>query len=205
MLYLSGCLPARADLQEKMLEYGVGILLTPYSQRNLPNDRWTWAADNGCFSSRWEEQDWVRWLNVRQDSGSALFATVPDIVGDSEATLKRWGKYHHMVRELGFKPAFVLQDGATDIPWDEMDALFIGGSTEYKLSQHAERFTKEAKQRGKWVHMGRVNSYRRILLAQSWGCDSVDGTFLAFGPDINTPKLLAMLDKSRPQATLFGT
>ena len=30
--------------------------------------------------------------------------------------------------------------------------------------------------RGKWVHMGRVNSTRRIRYAASIGCDSVDGT-----------------------------
>ena len=34
----------------------------------------------------------------------------------------------------------------------------------------------EAKRRRKWVHMGRVNSERRIRYAASIGCDSIDGT-----------------------------
>jgi hypothetical protein len=32
------------------------------------------------------------------------------------------------------------------------------------------------KRAGKWVHLGRVNSERRIRYAASIGCDSVDGT-----------------------------
>jgi hypothetical protein len=31
-----------------------------------------------------------------------------------------------------------------------------------------------------------------VILA-SWGCDSVDGTYLTFGPRINLPKLLRWL------------
>jgi hypothetical protein len=56
------------------------------------------------------------------------------------------------------------------------DALFIGASTEWKLGPSAEALVAQAKDRGKWVHMGRVNSHRRIRYAASIGCDSVDGT-----------------------------
>jgi len=56
----------------------------------------------------------------------------------------------------------------------------------------------EAKRRGKWAHMGRVNGRSRLLAAVGAGCDSVDGTYLAFGPDTNLPKLLRWLsDASR--------
>jgi hypothetical protein len=51
--------------------------------------------------------------------------------------------------------------------------------------------------------MGRVNSLRRMVIAQSWGCDSVDGTFLAFGPDVNTPKLVKMVQSVNGQPGLF--
>ena len=53
----------------------------------------------------------------------------------------------------------------------------------------------EAKLRGKGVHMGRVNSYRRIAIADAIGCDTADGTYIAFGPDVNLPKALAWLTK----------
>ena len=69
--------------------------------------------------------------------------------------------------------------------------LFIGGTTEWKLGRHARALVREAKQRGKHVHMGRVNSAKRYRYAEAIGCDSADGTFLTFGPDANLPRLLA--------------
>lgn len=202
MIYLSGCLPSNPEIRQQLNEYGVGILLTPYSQRVLHGGNWIWAADNGCFASRWNQKIWLDFLETRPNPETALFAVVPDTVGDPTSTTQKWGQHHQTVRNLGYKPAYVLQDGATSdhLPWDEMDALFIGGSTQYKLSNNARNYVDQAKQRGKWVHMGRVNSQRRIELAYQWGCDSVDGTFLAFGPDINTPKLIKMMQYgTRPQ------
>lgn len=75
------------------------------------------------------------------------------------------------------------------MPWHTFDVLFIGGSTEWKLGPGARALVAEAKRRGKWVHMGRVNSGRRWSYAEHIGCDSVDGTFLAFGPDLNMRRL----------------
>lgn len=71
---------------------------------------------------------------------------------------------------------------------------FIGGSTAWKLGPHARRLVADAKRRGKWVHMGRVNSLKRFRYAAAIGCDSCDGTYLRFGPDINLPKVLSWGD-----------
>jgi hypothetical protein len=49
----------------------------------------------------------------------------------------------------------------------------------------AHRLGAETKRRGKWLHMGRVNSARRFAIAELMGCDSVDGTYLTYGPDTN--------------------
>jgi hypothetical protein len=38
--------------------------------------------------------------------------------------------------------------------------------------------------------MGRVNSYKRLKYAHDIGCQSADGTYVAFGPDVNLPKCL---------------
>ena len=86
----------------------------------------------------------------------------------------------------------MAQDGleVLPVPWESFDVLFIGGSTEWKLGPHARALIAEAKARGKWVHMGRVNSRRRFLYADLLGCDSVDGTYLVFGPDVNLPRLI---------------
>jgi hypothetical protein len=138
---------------------------------------------------------WLAYLDARQDTPGCLFAVVPDVVGDAERTRARWDQWAPIVRNRGFRPAYVLQDGETGdtVPWRELSAVFIGGTTKYKLGPIAHQLTLEAKERGVHVHMGRVNSLRRLRVAAAWGCDTVDGTFLAFGPDVNTPRLCSML------------
>ncbi|MCG5464151.1 hypothetical protein MED01_002316 [Micromonospora sp. MED01] len=64
---------------------------------------------------------------------------------------------------------------------------------EWKVSAMAAAITAEAKRRGKWVHMGRVNSDKRIRRAREMGVDSGDGTYIAKGPDINLIRLLGWL------------
>lgn len=67
--------------------------------------------------------------------------------------------------------------------------LFLGGDTEWKLSPMATELAREAKMRGKWVHMGRVNSRRRFRLAIEMGCDSADGSHVIFSPKKNVSQL----------------
>jgi hypothetical protein len=46
----------------------------------------------------------------------------------------------------------------------------------------------EAKRRGKWVHVGRVNSRERVRWCVANGADSVDGSGFSYHPDTNIPK-----------------
>ena len=85
---------------------------------------------------------------------------------------------------------------------DDFDVLFIGGSTAWKLGPHARQLVGEAKARGKRVHMGRVNSGRRYRYAHAIGCDTVDGTYLTFGPDKNLPAVLAWMRGATSQGGL---
>lgn len=136
---------------------------------------------------------WLGWLEKNKaDAGTCRLATAPDVVGDAAATLERSKPFLPLIRAVGYPAALVAQDGLEDleVPWDEFDALFIGGSTEWKLGPHARALITEAKTRGKWVHCGRVNSERRYRLMHEAGCDSVDGTFLTYGPDKLLPRLL---------------
>lgn len=164
---------------------------------------WIWAADNGCFSNNWDADRWLAWL---QRTAGSLFAVVPDVVGDAAATRERWDQWSATVVDTGHLPAYVLQDGQEDveIPWDECAAVFVGGSTEFKLGDTAEQCVREARARGKWAHMGRVNSFKRLRLAASWGCNSADGTFLAFGPDTNVPRMVGWLHKLAAEPQLEG-
>jgi hypothetical protein len=133
------------------------------------------------------------------DTSGCVFVVAPDVVGDAPATLAResttrmLGWIRHAV---GLPVAFVAQDGqeGLPVPWDDFDALFIGGTTEWKLGPHARELAAQAVTEGKWVHMGRVNSLKRLKYADAIGCNSADGTFISFGPDRRLPEALAWLN-----------
>lgn len=184
----------------------LGYIDTPLQGNSRPIGV-TWCADNSCFSNKFNAEKWWEWLKRHADhAASCVFATAPDVVGDAAATLERSRPWLSRIRALGYPAGFVAQDGIehTDVPWDEFDCLFLGGSTEFKLGAVARRYAAEAKRRGKWLHMGRVNSQRRFRYAEAIGCDSVDGTYLVFGPDINLPKLLGWFRDLDERPALFG-
>lgn len=190
MIYLSG---ASHSLIHSFSVEGLGILVTPRHGRppvlGIP-----WAIDNDCFNQgdAFQWADFITWLGkLSLYQHSCLFVPAPDVVGDADTTLRKFTVYGQLIRGAGWQVALVAQDGLSpeDIPWEDIDALFIGGSTDWKLSGAARDCVEEAKRQGKWVHMGRVNSEKRFKLAYSWGIDSVDGTFLKYGPDTNWPKL----------------
>lgn len=178
------------DLIRFMLDnHEVGLMCQPWGTKSTEAG-WMWAADNGCFSDRWDEQTWLTWLAKPHPKSGCLFATVPDVVADHQQTLERWEIYAPMVRDLGYPTAFVAQDGAEDgdIPWDEMDTFFIGGTTEWKMSQVAFELAKTAAEKGKWVHVGRVNSIKRLKYWRNVAHSS-DGTHLAFEPDVASERV----------------
>ena len=203
MLYLAN--PCGQAAVDAMVAGELGYIDTP-AQGNRRPEGLTWCADNGCFGKGYPgDEKWVDWLRSQAHAAaSCLFATAPDVVGDAAATLTRSAPWLPVIRQLGYPAALVAQDGLEDltIPWDDFDVLFIGGSTEWKLGAAARRIVAEAKARGKHVHMGRVNSQRRYRYAVTIGCDSVDGTFLTFGPSQNIKRLKSWIDDANNQHQL---
>jgi hypothetical protein len=205
VLYLAN--PVGSDaVKAAMLDGELGFIDTP-RQRNERPEGVVWCADNGCFSDKWDADKWWSWLNEPRQLDhvdTCLFAVAPDFVENAYATTILFRKWGERIRDLGYPVAYVAQDGLEKlrgrtesggltfpVRWDSFDVLFIGGSTEWKLGEATRGIVAEAKSRGKHVHMGRVNSLKRYRYAAAIGCDSVDGTFLTFGPDINLPKLLS--------------
>lgn len=126
---------------------------------------------------------------------SPLFVTAPDVVADACSTLAMFNAWEPVIHAHRLPVALVLQDGQENLcmPWGRCEAVFIGGSTDYKLSDTVRWLVREAKWRGKWVHMGRVNSLERLRYARDIGCDSVDGTGYSRFPDTNLPGALKYL------------
>lgn len=172
---------------------GVGIMCQPGNKLHHKIPAFgIFAADNACFAGRWDEETWLAWLDALPREG-CLFASAPDVFKDAEATWERSRPYLKLIREMGFPAALVAQDGLLEPPWDAFDCLFLGGSTDFKLSPWALHLAGEARRRGKWSHMGRVSSLVRVQLAALAGCHSVDGTFLRYGPERRLPEVRAWL------------
>jgi hypothetical protein len=184
---------------------GTGFMATLYKSSTRCLGSACWGADTGCYTQphRYSDDEYLRWLDPLPRATN-LFATAPDLVADWAGTIGRSASMLPRIRALGYRAALVAQDGLPPqwVAWDEFDALFVGGTTAYKLSEDAYALVAEAKRRGKWCHMGRVNSLRRLRAAAMGGYDSVDGTFLAFGPDVNLPRLTGWLDALKRQPGL---
>lgn len=147
-----------------------------------------WAIDNGAFSG-FDAAAFVASLDRFWKRPGCVFVTAPDVVADAAATLRLFPFWRAVIHGLGYRVALVAQDGlrVPDVPWTQIDALFIGGSTEWKLGSEARTIAGYAKALGKWVHMGRVNSRRRMRYAAQIGCDSIDGSGFSKWSSIRLP------------------
>lgn len=167
---------------DKPAEWGCITEYRRYGIKPILDGR-RWIADNGCFNTNWERAKWDTWLYammVYQETCD--FVVLPDVVGDHKETLRRYSQFYPLVTKMGYKTAFVCQDGCE--PWEipPCDALFIGGSTEFKMGAMARGCIAEGKKRGLWVHVGRVNSAKRYAYFLLNGADSWDGTNYCFAP-----------------------
>lgn len=144
---------------------------------------WQWAADNDAYSD-WDAERYARMLDtIRQIPVPPLWVTAPDVVGDWEQTYDRFVLWAPWLR--GLPAAYVAQDGQPPdrVPWHRIAALFVGGTDLFKMGDDAAGLVDEAKSRGLWVHMGRVNGNQRLRYAAALGCDSVDGTSFSWFRD----------------------
>jgi hypothetical protein len=131
--------------------------------------------DNGAFAG-FHYDAFMRMLSKFPVNDACRFVVAPDVVADADATSVLFEKWEDILHSRSYPVAYVAQDGALvqDIPWDSFECLFIGGSTEFKLA--AFPFIRAAKRRDKWVHVGRVNSMKRMRWAFDSGADSIDGS-----------------------------
>jgi len=169
------------NLDECAAELGceVGQLLTPLTNYRLRDPTRPWAIDNGAFA-RLETAAFAALLKRHEHHRqNCLFVTVPDIVGCAMRTAEVFDLWAPQLS--GWRIALACQDGqeSVRIPWDRIDAVFIGGSDNFKCGPHTERIIKTAKLFGKWVHIGRVNHAFRFEHFLRLGADSIDGTGIA--------------------------
>lgn len=200
----------------------LGRLLQPrhyHQARETHAAGFTWAADNDAYQGWTSEMEQAYEVMIDKLAGApgCKFVTCPDVFGEAGLTNMLFEEWAPQLLRRGLPPAYVLQDDGVEyemwtdanedrwLPWGVMSALFIGGSDDNHYELATERLVREAKRRGLWVHMGRVNSLERMKFAASIGCDSVDGTqwvrwrdrWLQWGLDY-----LAQLDSSQQRLEL---
>jgi hypothetical protein len=117
-------------------------------------------------------------------------------VENARATLELYEKWSAQIKAMGYPIAFVAQDGQEQASFpSDFDWLFIGGSTEWKLSHKAADCIRRAKEAGKPVHVGRVNSIARFRHFQLLGVDSADGTNPIYEPDRSKKKFTMLVSQ----------
>lgn len=210
LLLVSG---ATKTVQRHAASLHLGQLLTPANGNSVASVLATglpWACDNGCFLGL-DRLAYIRLLREVAGQPRLLWVVAPDVVGDAEATRLRFGLWLPTLRHFGVPLAYVGQNGCTvkSVPWFDIACLFIGGGPcypggpEWKESEAARLLVVEAKRRELLVHMGRVNSDRRLDLAQRWGVDSVDGGQFSMFPDTHIPDALKRLASEHKQLELW--
>lgn len=154
-------------------------LLTPLTRFRLQRPDAPFGIDNGAFSGF--NRDAFKSLLAREWTRrkQCLFVAMPDVVGDARRTLELFD--HFAPLHFSWPVALVAQDGqeSLPIPWKHLKAIFIGGSTSWKMGQHAANIIRTAKAMGVWAHVGRVNTPGRFEYFEALGADSVDGTGLS--------------------------
>jgi hypothetical protein len=188
----------------------VGDFISP-RQYKLTGTTPFWAADNDAFSG-FDSDRYLRMLDAAAEAEVApQWITVPDVVGDHDRTMEMWHKWKGKLLERNLPPAFVLQNGIEDYldyhltQWSdwilppEAACYFIGGDNHFKFSKVVEFITGMSNGgfnvdgNPKWMHMGRVNSVRRMNWAKKMGCDSCDGSGMArFTTSVLHPMIRAL-------------
>lgn len=156
----------------------LGQLLTPLTRYRDWGGKY--GIDNGAYSG-FPEEEFLRLLRRQENrKEDCLFVTCPDIVGSGQRSIEIFRRRRLWIPD-GWKVALVIQDGMEDIeiPWDELDAIFVGGMDPWKDSKAAADIVKTATIFKKWKHIGRVNTPRRFQHFAELGADSCDGSGVA--------------------------
>jgi hypothetical protein len=169
--------------------------LTKYALAGVP-----YGLDNGCFS-KFDRKTWLRLVGEAIES-PPVFCCLPDLVGDARRTREMFDWFYEDCRPL--PKALVLQDGISnvDIPWQRISAVFVGGSDAFKISAEAMAACRAAKMMDKWVHVGRVNTAKRV---RDWigVADSIDGSGISMY-DHMLEDVLAAIRGTHAQSQLWA-
>jgi hypothetical protein len=157
----------------RLLVSATACLRTEGMRYAMDNGAWTAFQQNKPF----DEDAFMRAIDKLGES--ADWIVVPDIVTSGLRSLDYSLSWLEKLRGLPTPLLLAVQDGME--PNDVRELLspavgiFIGGSTEWK-EETANQWGRLARRRNCYLHVGRVNSQRRIGICNAAGANSFDGT-----------------------------
>ncbi|KPC02239.1 hypothetical protein QO021_28935 (plasmid) [Pseudomonas amygdali pv. lachrymans] len=166
---------------EAMRANGWGLLVS--AKGVLRTEDFPYMLDNGAWTAfthgeEFDERAFGKAFDLLGEK--AKMVVVPDIVAGGLRSLEFSLTWLNRIQGIPGVALLAVQDGM--VPDDVRDLLnpgvgiFVGGSTEWKL-RTAHSWGLLARRRRCHLHIGRVNSAKRILLCSAAaGAHSVDGT-----------------------------
>ncbi|WP_176329097.1 hypothetical protein [Burkholderia vietnamiensis] len=189
-------LAALRDAGWKLLVSATGVLRTEGFEYAIDNGAWTAFQQGKPF-------DEYAFLNVVEKLGEgADWIVLPDIVAGGLASLDYSLLWLERLRGMPTPLLIAVQDGM------EIDdvrhllspavGIFVGGTTEWKEATMGA-WGAVARRRHCYLHVGRVNSARRIRICAAAGANSVDGTSAS-----RFATTISKLDSAARQADMFA-
>ena len=141
-----------------------------------------YALDNGAWSAYTQGRpfdDRAFVVALAKMGAGADWTTIPDIVAGGPASLELSLKWMRRVLDETPRAMLAVQNGM--VPEDVRPfigarvGIFVGGDTKWKMAT-LEQWCALGRERGAWVHVGRVNSKKRISACATSGATSFDGT-----------------------------
>lgn len=173
--------------------HGWRIMISATGQWN-PHG-FSFALDNGAWHAfsagkPWDEQAFERML--LRLGRFADFVTVPDIVMGGLESLELSKRWLERLSWLPGRKLIPVQDGMTpdDIRplLSEDVGIFVGGGDQWKEQSAVRLWGPLKRETGCYLHVGRVNTARRIRVCSEAGADSIDGSGVSRF-SCNIPKL----------------
>lgn len=163
-----------------------------------------YAIDNGAWSAfqqgrSLDERAFMKAVDTHGER--ADWIVLPDIVAGGRRSLDYSLAWLERLRGLPTPLLIAVQDGmeVDDVRGhlNPSVGIFVGGTTDWK-ERTAAVWGALARRRNCYLHIGRVNSVRRIRIAAAAGADSIDGTSVS-----RYALSLPRLDRAVRQADLF--
>lgn len=162
-----------------------------------------YALDNGAWTAHQQGRPFDEGAfscAVEALGHGAEFVIAPDIVCGGLASLRLSESWLSRLKPFGRRRLVPVQNGMEPADLRALLSadvgIFVGGDTTWKEAT-LPIWGRLARETGCYLHVGRVNSARRILLCQLAGADSFDGTSVSrFAKTIN------LLDAARRQGVL---